>query len=56
MLATDRVIPVAHGRTVDALRDVRTSLAARSGLSTGDSSMQDVANKVAAATAAVGDT
>jgi hypothetical protein len=52
LLATDRVIPVAHGTTFDALRDVSPLLAARSGLSTADSSMRDVATKVAAAAAA----
>ncbi len=56
LLATDRVIPVAHGTTFDALRDVSPLLAARSGLSTGDSSMRDVATKVAAAAAAADDT
>src|ERR1035437_1745612 len=56
LLATDRVIPVAHGTTVDALRDVSPLLAARSGLTTGDYlSMRDVATKVAAAAAAEGD-
>jgi hypothetical protein len=35
LLATDRVIPVAHGTTFDALRDVSPMLAARSGLTTG---------------------
>jgi hypothetical protein len=55
LLATDRVIPVAHGTTFDALRDVSPLLAARSGLSTGDSSMRDVATKVAAAAAAEDD-
>ncbi|HYN75676.1 MAG TPA: toll/interleukin-1 receptor domain-containing protein, partial [Candidatus Limnocylindria bacterium] len=50
LLATDRVIPVAHGTTFDALRDVSPLLAARSGLTTGDYlSMRDVATKVAAA-------
>jgi hypothetical protein len=56
LLATDRVIPVAHDTTFDALRDVSPLLAARSGLSTGDSSMRDVATKVAAAAAAAYDT
>lgn len=56
LLATDRVIPVAHGTTFDALRDVSPLLAARSGLSTGDSSMRDVATKVAAAAGAEDDT
>ena len=56
LLATDRVIPVAHDTTFAALRDVSPLLAARSGLSTGDSSMRDVATKVAAAAAAEYDT
>ena len=56
LLATDRVIPVAHGTTFEALRDVSPLLAARSGLSTRDSSMRDVATKVAAAAAAEDDT
>lgn len=56
LLATDRVIPVAHGTTFDVLRNVSPLLAARSGLTTGDGlSMRDVATKVAAAAAAEGD-
>jgi hypothetical protein len=47
LLATDRVIPVAHGTTFEALRDVSPLLAARSGLSTADSSLEDVATKIA---------
>jgi hypothetical protein len=47
LLATDRVIPVAHGTTFEALRDVSPLLAARSGLSTADSSLEEVATKVA---------
>jgi hypothetical protein len=47
LLATDRVIPVAHGTTFEALREVSPLLAARSGLSTADSSLEDVATKVA---------
>jgi TIR domain len=47
LLATDRVIPVAHGTTFEALRDVSPLLAARSGLSTQGSSMHDVAVKIA---------
>ncbi len=42
LLATDRVIPVAHGTTFEALRDVSPLLAARSGLSTEGSSLEDV--------------
>ncbi len=56
LLATDRVIPIAHGTTFDALRDMSPLLAARSGLTTGDDlSMRDVATKIAAAAAAAGD-
>lgn len=48
LLATDRVIPIAHGTTFEALRDVSPLLAARSGLTTGDpSSLADVAAKIA---------
>jgi hypothetical protein len=47
LLATDRVIPVAHGTTFEALREVSPLLAARSGLSTDGSSLQDVAAKIA---------
>lgn len=47
LLATDRVIPVAHGTTFEALRDVSPLLAARSGLSTDGSSLEEVAAKVA---------
>lgn len=55
LLATDRVIPVAHGTTFNALREVSPLLAARSGLTTGkDLSMRDVATKIAAAAAVEG--
>jgi TIR domain len=47
LLATDRVIPVAHGTTFEALREVSPLLAARSGLSTAESSLEDVATKIA---------
>lgn len=47
LLATDRVIPVAHGTTFEELRDHSPLLAARSGLSTGESSLEDVAAKIA---------
>jgi hypothetical protein len=50
-LATDRMIPVAHGTTFDALRDVSPLLASRSGLDTAESSLEEVAAKVAAAAA-----
>jgi hypothetical protein len=47
LLATERVIPVAHGTTFEALRDVSPLLAARSGLSTADSSLKNVAAQIA---------
>jgi len=47
LLATDRVIPVAHDTTFEALRDVSPMLASRSGLSTAESSLVDVAAKIA---------
>jgi hypothetical protein len=53
LLATDRLIPVAHGTTFDALRDVSPLLASRSGLDTAESSLEDVAGKIAAAAAAL---
>ena len=53
LLATDRVIPVAHGTDFDAIRDVSPLLGARSGLATGAVlSIDEVAKKIAAATAA----
>ncbi|MBT0567687.1 toll/interleukin-1 receptor domain-containing protein [Williamsia sp. CHRR-6] len=54
LLSTDRVIPVAHDTTFDALRDISPLLAARSGLTTGSLSMKQVAQKIAVATAAAG--
>ncbi|WP_233441226.1 toll/interleukin-1 receptor domain-containing protein [Microbacterium paludicola] len=48
LLATDRVIPVAHGTTFEALRDVSPLLAARSGLTTSEyASLDEVATKIA---------
>lgn len=47
LLATDRVIPVTHGTTFDELREESPLLASRSGLSTQDSSLEDVAVKIA---------
>jgi hypothetical protein len=46
LLATDRVIPVAHETTFDAVRDVSPPLAARSGL-TSAGSLDDIAAKIA---------
>lgn len=47
LLATDRVIPVAYDTTFEALRDVSPLLAARSGLSSEGSSLEEVAAKIA---------
>ncbi len=55
LLATGRVIPVAHGTTFEALREVSPMLASHAGLNTADSSLADVAAKVAAAAAALAD-
>uniref|UniRef100_UPI0021185C62 toll/interleukin-1 receptor domain-containing protein n=1 Tax=Micrococcus sp. Mcc89 TaxID=2926014 RepID=UPI0021185C62 len=53
LLATDRVIPLAHGTDFDALREVSPLLGARSGLTTGDAlSLEEAAKKIVAATAA----
>jgi len=52
LLATDRVIPIAHGIDFDGIREVSPLLAARSGLTIGDDlSMREAAEKIAAAAA-----
>lgn len=47
LLALERLVPVVHGTTYEALRDVSPLLASRSGLSTAEESMADVAAKLA---------
>lgn len=47
LLARDLLVPVVHGTTYEALRDVSPMLASRSGLSTEENSMADVAAKLA---------
>jgi uncharacterized protein YfkK (UPF0435 family) len=47
LLATDLLVPVVHDTTYEALRDVSPMLASRSGLSTGEGAMTDVAAKLA---------
>lgn len=47
LLATDRVIPVVHETTFEDLRNESPLLASRSGLSTEDSSLDEVAAKIA---------
>lgn len=47
LLARERLVPVVHGTTYEALRDVSPLLASRSGLSTAEDSMIGVAGKLA---------
>ena len=47
LLARDLLVPVVHNTTYAALRDVSPLLGSRSGLSTGEDSMADVAAKLA---------
>lgn len=47
LLAGERLIPVVHETTYEALRDVSPLLASRSGLSTAEDSMSTVAAKIA---------
>lgn len=47
--------PVAHGTTSEALREVSPMLASRSGPDTAETSLADVAAKIAAAAAALAD-
>jgi len=47
LLARDRLVPVVHERTYEALRDVSPLLASRSGLSTAEDTMANVAAKLA---------
>ena len=47
LLATDRVIPVVHGITYEELHDESPLLASRSGLSTGEDTLEQVAVKIA---------
>jgi len=47
LLAGDRLIPVVHGTTYEELRDVSPLLASRTGLSTAEETMNEVAGKLA---------
>ncbi len=53
LLNSRRVVPVTHGVTFDELYDVSPMLASHAGLNTADSSLDDVAAKIAAAAAAL---
>jgi hypothetical protein len=47
LLARDLLVPIVHGTTYDALRDVSPLLGSRSGLSTAEAQMANVAAKIA---------
>lgn len=47
LLARDRLVPIMHGTTYEALREVSPLLGSRSGLSTAVDTMADVAAKLA---------
>jgi hypothetical protein len=47
LLALDRLVPIVHGTTYEALRDVSPLLASRTGLDTAEEPMADVAAKLA---------
>lgn len=47
LLAGERLVPVVHGTTYEALREVSPLLASRSGLSTAEEPLADVAAKLA---------
>ena len=47
LLARDQLVPIVHGTTYEALREVSPMLASRNGLSTAENPMADVAAKLA---------
>ena len=47
LLQGNRLVPIVHGTTYGALRDVSPMLASRSGLDTSEDSMTVVATKIA---------
>lgn len=47
LLARDQLVPIVHGTTYEALREISPLLASRTGLSTADNPMADVATKLA---------
>ncbi len=47
LLARDQLIPIVHGTTYEELRDVSPMLASRSGLSTGENLMSEIAAQLA---------
>lgn len=47
LLARDQLIPIVHGTTYEALRDVSPLLGSRSGLSTAEDTLENIAAKLA---------
>jgi hypothetical protein len=47
LLARDQLVPIVHETTYEALREVSPMLASRSGLSTAENQMADIAAKLA---------
>jgi TIR domain len=47
LLASNRLVPIVHNTTYEALRNVSPLLASRSGLDTAEDSMQVIASKIA---------
>jgi len=47
LLARDVLVPIVHGTTYEALRDISPLLGSRSGLSTAEDTMANVATKLA---------
>ena len=47
LLALDLLVPIVHGTTYEALREVSPLLGSRSGLSTSEASMVNAASKIA---------
>src|SRR5438034_105109 len=47
LLARDLLVPIVHGTTYEALREVSPLLGSRSGLSTAEEPMADIASKLA---------
>jgi hypothetical protein len=47
LLARDLLVPIVHGTTYEALREVSPMLASRTGLNTADGSMAEIASKLA---------
>jgi hypothetical protein len=47
LLARDQLVPIVHNTTFEALRDVSPLLGSRSGLSTAEDTMANIAGKLA---------